>query len=78
MENNIEKIITLEDNSKYMILDQGNYNDKAYYLLSRLDNEGNLTNTISVVENNNGNIVSVSDQKLLEALGRYFEDRKDK
>ena len=72
MENNIEKIITLENNSKYMILDQGNYNGKAYYLLSRLDENGNLTNSVSVVENDNGNINSVEDKALIEALFKYF------
>jgi len=77
MENNIEKIITLEDDSKYMILDQGNYNGKAYYLLSKLDENGNLTNTVSIVENDNGNINSVEDKSLLDALVKYFEGRKN-
>ena len=78
MENNIEKIIVLEDDSKYMILDQGNYNGKAYYFLSKLDSEDNLTETVSIVENDNGNIVSVKDEVLLEALVKYFDERKDK
>ena len=31
MKNKIDKIITLDDGSKYMIMDQGNYNDKCYF-----------------------------------------------
>ena len=78
MENNIDMIITLDNNDKYMILDQGNYNEKAYYLLSKLDENDNLTSTVAIACNDNGNIVSVKDEKLLEALIKYFDSRKDK
>ena len=78
MENNIEKIIVLEDDSKYMIIDQGNYNGKAYYFLSKLDSEDNLTNTVSIVENDNGNIVSVKDEKLLVSFMPFLQNfRRD-
>ena len=77
MDNNIDNILTLDNGFKYMVLDQGNYNGKAYYLLSKLDEKEELTNTVAIVENDNGNIVSVNDDKLLESLIRYFESRKD-
>lgn len=42
MKNRINKIISLDDGSKYMVIDQGNYNQKAYYFTSKLDEEENL------------------------------------
>ena len=79
MENKIDKIITLSDNTRHMILDQGNYNGKCYFLTSMLDNEDNLSNNLSIVEetNTDGMIIieSVSDEKLLDALIKYFKKR---
>lgn len=75
MENRIDKVITLEDNSKYMILDQGNYNGKSYYLTSKLDENGNLTDGFSILENNNEVVSTVEDTKLLNALIDYFKKR---
>ena len=79
MKNRINKIISLEDGSKYMIIDQGNYNQKAYYLPSKLDNEENLTDTFSIMEEtieNDQNVVSpVKDETLLKALAVYFQKR---
>lgn len=79
MKNRINKIISLDDGSKYMIIDQGNYNQKAYYLTSKLDNEENLTDTFSIMEEtteNDQNIVSpVKDETLLKALAVYFQKR---
>ena len=79
MENKIDKIITLDNEVKYMIIDQGNYNGKCYFLVSKLDNEGNLTDTFSIVEENIVNdekiISSVKDDNLLKALANYFNKR---
>lgn len=79
MKNRINKIISLDDGSKYMIIDQGNYNQKAYYLTSKLDNEENLTDTFSIMEEtieNDQNVVSpVKDETLLKALAVYFQKR---
>lgn len=36
MQNKIHTIITLDDQTKYMIIDQGNYNSKCYFLTSKL------------------------------------------
>lgn len=79
MKNNIDKIITLDDGTKYMILDQGNYNNKAYYMTSKLDNEDNLTEVFSIMEETINNSVAtvstVKDEKLLKALAEYFKER---
>ena len=78
MENNINKIITLDGKDKYMVADQGNYNGKAYYMLIKLDENDNLTGTVDIVENNDGKVESIVDSKLLQALIKYFNDRVSK
>lgn len=75
MKNNIDKIITLKDGSKYMVLDQGNYNNKAYYLTSKLDSETNLTNEINIFVNNDDYLEEVTDIQVKEALIEYFKKR---
>lgn len=79
MENKIDKIITLEDGNKYMIVDQGNYNNKCYFMTSKLNNEGNLTDTFSIVEeiveNGVSSVLTVKDERLLKALAEYFNNR---
>ena len=79
MENKIDKVITLSDNTKHMILDQGNYNGKSYFLTSVLDNEDNLSSNFSILEENKENekctVESVTDEKLLKALIEYFKKR---
>lgn len=79
MQNKIDKIITLSDNTKHMILDQGNYNGKSYFLTSMLDSEDNLNGKLSIVEeiNTDGMVMiqTVDDEKMLEALIKYFKKR---
>jgi len=79
MENKIDKVITLDSGIKYMIMDQGNYNGKAYFLTSKLDKNGNLTENFSIVEetidDNVTTISTVKDEKLLKALAKYFNKR---
>lgn len=73
--NNIDMIITLGNNTKYMILDQGNYNNKYYYLTSKLDDEENLTEEFNILEDEDGIISRVTDEKLFKALVEYFKKR---
>lgn len=79
MENKIDKIITLDDNTRYMIMDQGNYNGKSYFFTSKLDEDGNLTKIFSIMEEtiiNGEQIVStVKDEVLAKALAEYFKNR---
>lgn len=82
MKNKINQIITLDDNTKYLILDQGVYLNKNYYLVSKLsDDFSDLTNHFSVFEetkiDNKTKIQSVLNKDLLEKLFVYFENRAD-
>ena len=77
--NRIGKIIMLDDQTKYMIMDQGNYNQKCYFMMSKLDNFDNLTEEFSIMEeevvNGESLLSKVTDNQLLEALAKYFIER---
>lgn len=77
--NRIGKIIMLDDQTKYMIMDQGNYNQKCYFTMSKLDNFDNLTEEFSIMEeevvNGESLLSKVTDNQLLEALAKYFRER---
>ena len=77
--NRIGKIIMLDDQTKYMIMDQGNYNQKCYFMMSKLDNFDNLTEEFSIMEeeivNGESLLSKVTDNQLLEALAKYFRER---
>ena len=79
MKNKIDRIITLSNNTKHMILDQGNYKGKCYFLTSILDSEDNLSNKLTILEeskeDNNYTVESVKDERLLKALIEYFTKR---
>ena len=80
MTNRINQIISLDNCTKYLILDQGVYLNKNYFLVSKLsDDFSDLTNHFSVLEesriDNKTMIKSVVDKDLLEKLFVYFENR---
>ena len=78
MINKIDKIITLDDGSKYMVMDQGYYDHVSYLYVSKLDQEGNLTDTLSIFEETEDTITIVKDNELLKKLAEYFRKRAEK
>ena len=78
MINKIDKIITLDDGSKYMVMDQGYYDHVSYLYVSKLDQEGNLTDTLSIFEEKAGTVTIVNDNELLKKLAEYFRKRAEK
>ncbi len=78
MINKIDKIITLDDGSKYMVMDQGYYDHVSYLYVSKLDQEGNLTDTLSIFEEKEDMITTVKDDELLKKLAEYFRKRAEK
>lgn len=78
MINKIDKIITLDDGSKYMVIDQGYYNHVSYLYVSKLDQEGNLTDTLSIFEEKDNTVTIVKDNELLKKLAEYFRKRAEK
>ena len=78
MINKIDKIITLDDGSKYMVMDQGYYDHVSYLYVSKLDQEGNLTDTLSIFEEKEDTVTIVKDNELLKKLAEYFRKRAEK
>lgn len=78
MINKIDKIITLDDGSKYMVMDQGYYDHVSYLYVSKLDQEGNLTDTLSIFEEKEDTVTIVNDNELLKKLAEYFRKRAEK
>lgn len=78
MINKIDKVITLDDGSKYMVLDQGYYDHVSYLYVSKLDQEGNLTDTLSIFEEKENTLTTVKDNELLKKLAEYFKKRAEK
>ena len=79
MKNKTNQVIVLDDNSNLMILDQGNYNGKCYFLTALIDEEDNLTNNFTILEetvsDNKTTVKTVEEEKLLKALVEYFQKR---
>lgn len=78
MINKIDKVITLDDGSKYMVMDQGYYDHVSYLYVSKLDQEGNLTDTLSIFEEKADTVTIVNDNELLKKLAEYFRKRAEK
>lgn len=75
MENRIDEIVTLEDGSKYMMLDQGNYAGKAYFLANKLDENDRLIHIIAIFCKEEEIFKPVEDKNLLRELEKYFASR---
>ena len=72
----IDKIITLEDGTKYMVLDAVMYQEKPYLLVNTLDSNGNLVNHFTIFSENDGVFTSVQDSELLKVLSDMFKKRQ--
>ena len=75
MINKIDKIITLDDGSKYMVMDQGYYDHVSYLYVSKLDQEGKLTDTLSIFEEKEDTVTIVNDNELLKKLAEYLKKK---
>lgn len=82
MESRINEVFTLDNGYKFMIIDQGVYNMKNYYLSSKVDDNGNLTDEFAILEEivDNGvvTINSLKDERMAKALTEYFTIRNMK
>ena len=77
MENRINSILELENNEKYVVLNQAIYQDRNYYLIAKVtDDEKDVTGDIKICEEKLVDgilaIQLVTDQKLIELVVKYF------
>ena len=78
MGSKINKIITLDNNLKYMYIDEGNYNGKNYYLASLIINDLPSKDIVIFEETNMGNstfVSTIKDEKIYNLLIEYFRKR---
>lgn len=64
-------IITLEDNKKYFVLDEINYNEKDYALIINVDNQSD----IKIMEKtSNEDLLEIEDETLVNELKSKFKE----
>lgn len=78
MENLINNIITFEDDEKYIVLNQGLYQNKNYFLVAKVTpDEQDLTEEFSLLEETEVNgekaLQLVTDEKVIDLLTKYFK-----
>lgn len=78
MENIINSIITLEDNEKYIVLNQGVYENKTYYFVAKVTpDEEDILDEFGLLEeieiDGKKAVIFVTDKKVIEVLTKYFK-----
>ena len=77
----IDKVIKLDNNLEYYVLDEMTYEEKNYLMGLQVDNEKEgITNNYIIVESRkdlNGNVtlVDIDNPELLEKVGNLFIER---
>ena len=68
----VDKIITLSNQKKYLILDETNIDNKKYYLALRLENDKPTNNYLYFEEMANDNLKPVNNEAIRETLLTSF------
>ena len=69
MENLIHSIITLDNQEKYIVLNQATYQGNSYYFVAKVtDNEEDI-----VEESGEKRVQLVKDEKIIALLTKYFQ-----
>lgn len=80
----IDKVIKLDNNLEYYVLDEMTYEGKNYLMGLQVDNEKEgITNNyifVETVKDINGNVtlIDIESPDLLEKIGNMFIERLDK
>ncbi len=80
----IDKVIKLDNNLEYYVLDEMTYKGKNYLMGLQVDNEKEgITNNYIFVEtikdiNGNVTLIDIESPDLLEKIGNMFIERLDK
>ena len=82
MENRINKIITLKDGKKYIILNQAIYKDTNYFFVVGVTENGeDVTEEFRIVEevkkDSKKYIRDVKDEKLIQLLSKYLKPSEE-
>lgn len=82
MENIINHIITLDNEEKYMIVNQAIYQKRNYFLAVKVtEDEEDVLNEIKLLEETDIDgekaVVIVQDEKIIELLTKYFTPKEE-
>lgn len=80
MENRINKLLTLKNNKKYVVLNQAIYKEKNYfYVVGVTEDESDVLDEFKILEefekDGTTYVKTVKDQGLLELLSKYLKPR---
>jgi len=78
MDNIINNIIELDNNEKYLVLNQAIYQSKNYFLVAKVtDNEEEVLDDFKLLEeieeDGERKVVIVTDEKTIDLLTKYFK-----
>ena len=77
MKNLINSILVLENNEKYVVLNQAIYKDKNYYLVAKITpDEQDVTEEVKIIEeleqDGKTGVKLVTDKDMIELLTKYL------
>lgn len=81
MENLINSILTLDNDEKYMVLNQAVYQNKSYFLVVKVaSNEEDVLDEFKLLEETEVNgqkaLQLVKDEKIIDLLTKYFQPKQ--
>lgn len=81
MENLINSILTLDNDEKYMVLNQALYQNRNYFLVAKvIDGEEEVTDEFKLLEETEINgekaLQLVTDENVIELLAKYFSPKE--
>lgn len=80
MDNLINNILTLDNDEKYIVLNQALYQNKNYFLVAKVtDDEEDVLDEFKLLEeieiNGEKALQLVNDKKVIELLTKYFQPK---
>ena len=80
MENLINNILTLDNDEKYLVLNQGLYQNKNYFLVAKVTENEEVTEEFKLLEETEvagqKALQLVTDEKVIELLAKYFSPKQ--
>ena len=81
MENLINSILTLDNDEKYIVLNQALYQNKNYFLVAKLtEDEEDVLEEFKLLEETEVNgekaLQLVKDEKVIDLLAKYFQPKQ--
>ena len=68
----VNDVLTLDNDIDYLVIKMLDLEDGSFYLLSKLDDDEITDEVIIVVENEDGTLSPVEDEKKLRSLNELF------